>query len=58
MFFNKQEPNLYTGDISDEAEVLEWLTELCQNEEIEDVTDEMLDELIKSGKPVVAFICK
>jgi len=56
LFFNKQEAILYDGDLSEENEVLEWLKELSENDEIEDVTDEMLDELVKSGKPVVALI--
>lgn len=38
--------------------MLEWLVEQLEKDEIEDVTDEMLDRLIKDGKTVAVLFCK
>ncbi|XP_052121699.1 uncharacterized protein LOC113208203 [Frankliniella occidentalis] len=50
VYFEKQIPNVYDGDIENEDEILEWLVDQLEKDEIEDVTDEMLDRLIKEGK--------
>lgn len=44
--------------MEDEEEVLAWLQEQFGDEEIEDVTTEGLEELVKSGKSVLALYCK
>ncbi|GAB0094572.1 Kynurenine 3-monooxygenase [Sergentomyia squamirostris] len=50
VYFEKQIPNIYDGDLEDEGEILKWLLSRLEEDEIEDVTDEMLDSLIKEGK--------
>jgi hypothetical protein len=47
-----------SGDIENEDEFLEWLVDQLQKDEIEDVTDEMLDRLIKEGKTMAVLFCK
>jgi thioredoxin-like negative regulator of GroEL len=57
VYFEKEIPNLYDGDIENEEEILEWLLEQLEKDEIEDVTDEMLDKLIKEGKTMAVLFC-
>lgn len=49
---------MITGDIENEDEILEWLLSQLEKDEIEDVTDEMLDRLIKDGKTLAVLFCK
>lgn len=46
------------GDLENEDEILEWLVDQLEKDEIEDVTDEMLDRLIKDGKTVAVLFCE
>lgn len=46
------------GDVENEDEILEWLLSQLEKDEIEDVTDEMLDRLIKDGKTLAVLFCK
>jgi len=46
------------GDLENEDEILEWLVAQQEQDEIEDVTDEMLDRLIKDGKTLAVLFCK
>ena len=46
------------GDLKNEESVLEWLTHQLESDEIEDVTDEMLDMLIEKSPSLAAFFCK
>ncbi|XP_052740631.1 uncharacterized protein LOC112055044 isoform X5 [Bicyclus anynana] len=55
VYFEKQIPNVYDGDLENEEEILEWLVGQLEKDEIEDVTDEMLDRLIKDGKTVAVL---
>ncbi|XP_073978532.1 hulk isoform X2 [Rhodnius prolixus] len=55
VYFEKQIPNLYDGDIENEDEILEWLISQLEKDEIEDVTDEMLDKLVKDGKTLAVL---
>ncbi|XP_068631274.1 uncharacterized protein hlk [Battus philenor] len=55
VYFEKQIPNVYDGDLENEEEMLEWLVDQLEKDEIEDVTDEMLDRLIKDGKTVAVL---
>ncbi|XP_053603360.1 uncharacterized protein hlk isoform X3 [Plodia interpunctella] len=55
VYFEKQIPNVYDGDLENEEEILEWLVAQLEKDEIEDVTDEMLDRLIKDGKTVAVL---
>lgn len=53
-----QIPSLYDGDLSNEEEVLAWLIEQLHTDEIEDVTDEMLDKLIKESSHLAVLFCE
>ncbi|KOB72664.1 Protein disulfide-isomerase A5, partial [Operophtera brumata] len=55
VYFEKQIPNVYDGDLENEEEILEWLVGQLEKDEIEDVTDEMLDKLIKDGKTIAVL---
>ncbi|RVE50479.1 hypothetical protein evm_004904 [Chilo suppressalis] len=55
VYFEKQIPNVYDGDLENEEEMLEWLVEQLEKDEIEDVTDEMLDRLVKDGKTIAVL---
>lgn len=44
--------------MENEDEILEWLLSQLEKDEIEDVTDEMLDRLIKDGKTLAVLFCK
>lgn len=46
------------GNLEDEDKVLEWLSYQIKNDEIEDVTDEMLDILINKLSNVAVLFCK
>jgi len=41
-----------------ERDVLDWLLEQMTTDEIEQVTDEMLDSLIEKNNAVLAVFCK
>ncbi|KAB7495240.1 hypothetical protein Anas_04501, partial [Armadillidium nasatum] len=47
VYFEKSIPSVYFGSLLAEDEVLDWLIHQVENEEIEEVTDEMLDKLIE-----------
>ncbi|XP_053677746.1 uncharacterized protein LOC128727826 isoform X2 [Anopheles nili] len=55
VYFEKQIPNVYDDDLTDEEQILEWLLSQLEKDEIEDVTDEMLDKLIKEGKSIAVL---
>ena len=44
--------------MENEDEILEWLLSQLEKDEIEDVTDEMLDRLVKDGKILAVLFCK
>lgn len=58
VYFENQVPNVFDGDLQNEDEILRWLVEQLEKDEIEDVTDEMLDKLIKEGKTIAVLFCK
>lgn len=58
VYFEKEIPNVYDGDLENEDEILEWLVSQLESDEIEDVTDEMLDKMIKEGKTLAVLFCK
>lgn len=58
VYFEKQVPNVYNGDLMNEDEILQWLLSQLEKDEIEDVTDEMLDRLVKEGKTLAVLFCK
>lgn len=58
VYFEKQVPNVYSGDLMNEEEILQWLLSQLERDEIEDVTDEMLDRMVKEGKTLAVLFCK
>nr|XP_042900570.1 uncharacterized protein LOC107453912 [Parasteatoda tepidariorum] len=48
VFFYNQMPNVYNGDMREEQEVLAWLVEQLTKDEIEDVTEKMLQNLVET----------
>ena len=48
---------VYAGELENEDEILEWLLSQLEKDEIEDVTDEMLDRLVKEGKTLAVLFC-
>ena len=58
VYFRNGNPLIYSGDLKDDQEVLEWLLEDEQrelNDEIEDINGRMLDKLIDSS-PFLAVL--
>jgi len=49
---------VYDGDLMDEEQILKWLLGQLERDEIEDVTDEMLDTMIKEGRVIAVLFCK
>lgn len=58
VYFEKQIPNIYSGDLLNEEEILHWLVSQLEKDEIEDVTDEILDSMIKEGSTLAVLFCK
>merc|ERR1719397_427303 len=55
MFFNGQVPSVYTGDLLDTDDVFAWISKNQASSVIEEVTDEILEELIKDHEYVAVF---
>lgn len=58
IYFENKIPAIYEGDLLNEDEVLEWLIEQKNTATIEEVTDEILVDLIEEHEYVVAFFSK
>ena len=58
VYFENRIPHLYEGDLADEDATLSWLIHQLKSDEIEEVTDEMLDQLIERHPYVTALFCK
>ena len=58
VYFEDNIPNIYTGDLRVERDVLDWLVEQLKSDEIEEVTDEILDNLIERHPVLIAVFCK
>lgn len=58
VYFEKGIPNVYDGNVEEENDILEWLVEQLEKDEIEDVTDEMLDKLISESKFLAVLFCE
>lgn len=58
VYFEKQQPLIYDGDLMDEEQILHWLVAQLEKDQIEDVTEEMLDVLVKEGKTMAVLFCK
>lgn len=49
---------MYEGNLEDEEKVLKWLEHQFSSDEIEDVTDEMLDIILGKMPHVAVLFCK
>ena len=58
VYYEDNIPNIYKGDLRIERDVLDWLEEQLNNDEIEEVTDEILDKLIEKHQAIIAVFCK
>ncbi|KAG8237454.1 hypothetical protein J437_LFUL015982 [Ladona fulva] len=55
VYFEEKIPAIYEGDLLNEDEVLKWLVEQKKTATIEEVTDEILKELIDDHEYVVVY---
>lgn len=55
VYFEDKIPALYEGDLLNEDEVLKWLIEQKNTATIEEVTDEILSDLIDEHEYVVVY---
>lgn len=55
VYFEEHIPAIYEGDLMNEDEVLEWLIEQKNSATIEEVTDEILVDLIEEHEYVVVY---
>jgi len=55
MFFNFKVPSIYTGDLSDSGDVFDWISKNQASSVVEEVTDEILQELIEDHEYVAVF---
>lgn len=58
VYFENGIPTLYDGNLEDEDKVLKWFEHQIKSDEIEDVTDEMLDMIINKRQFVAVLFCK
>jgi ribosome-interacting GTPase 1 len=58
MYFEDKIPAIYEGDLLNEDEVLEWLIQQKNSATIEEVTDEILMDLIDDHEYVVVYFSK
>lgn len=55
VYFENRIPSVYEGDLSQEEQVLAWLVEQKNSDTIEELTDELLDNIIKTNEYVVVY---
>lgn len=58
VYFEENIPAIYEGDLMNEDEVLSWLIEQKNSATIEEVTDEILTDLIEEYEYVVVYFSK
>ena len=58
LYFEKGIPTLYEGNLEDEEKVLKWLESQQKSDQIEDITDEMLDMVIEKMPHVAVLFCQ
>lgn len=58
LYFEKGIPTVYEGNLEKEEEVLRWMELQTSSDEIEDVTDEMLDIIISKMHHVAVLFCE
>ena len=58
VYFENSIPFLFDGNLANEDEVLGWLLHQMKSDEIEQVTDEMLDKIVEEYSDVALVICE
>lgn len=58
LYFEKGIPTVYEGKLQDEESLLKWLEQQTSSDQIEDITDEMLDLIIEKMPYVAVLFCK
>lgn len=58
VYFKGGIPTLYEGNLEDEEKVPKWFEQQVKSDEIEDVTDEMLDLILQKKQHVAVLFCK
>lgn len=58
IYFEKGIPTIYEGNLEDEQKLLKWLEDQTSSDQIEDITDEMLDLIIEKMVHVAVLFCK
>lgn len=58
VYFEDKLPSIYEGDLMNEDEVLQWLILQKTSSTIEEVTDEILEDLIEEHEYVVVYFSK
>lgn len=58
LYFEKGIPTVYEGNLEDEDSLLKWLEQQTTSDEIEDITDEMLDLILEKMPYVAVLFCK
>lgn len=58
VYFEDKLPSIYEGDLMNEDEVLQWLILQKTSSTIEEVTDEILADLIEEHEYVVVYFSK
>lgn len=55
VYFEDEIPSVYEGDLHNEEKALKWIVKQAQEDTIEEVTEEMLDYLVKDKEYVLVF---
>ena len=58
IYFESQIPNFYSGDLTKEDQVLDWLVHQQASDEIEDVSDVVLHQMVSNKSQVAVLFCK
>ena len=58
IYFERQIPSIYEGDMTAEEDVLQWLVQQKTEDTIESVNRELLEQLIETTQYLVVFFCK
>lgn len=58
IYFEKGIPTIYEGNLENEDALLKWFEHQAKTDEIEDITDEMLDLIIEKMPHVAVLFCE
>lgn len=57
ILYDKGIPQIYEGNLNNNEMILKWINEESSSDEIEDITDEMLDDIIEKMDHVAVLFC-